>query len=115
MGTQKALLADTTEVSGDLPALVRTVTDLPVQLVITHADPDHIGSNDRFDEAFMHPAEFAYYEKNAGDKFAKPRSLPDGEKIDIGGCVFEVIHIPGHTPGSIALLDKKIASLSASP
>ena len=30
----------------------------------------------------------------------------DGDIIDLGGRRLEVIHIPGHSPGSIALLDR---------
>jgi glyoxylase-like metal-dependent hydrolase (beta-lactamase superfamily II) len=33
--------------------------------------------------------------------------LEDGEIIDLGGRTLEVIHTPGHSPGSICLLDKK--------
>lgn len=29
-----------------------------------------------------------------------------GDKIDIGGRIFEIINLPGHTKGSIALLDE---------
>ena len=105
-GTQRALLVDTTETPGELDAVVRELTALPVTLVNTHADGDHISCNDRFPTAYMHPAEFAQYAKASQPGFAKPASVQDGELIDLGGRVFEVILIPGHTCGSIALLDK---------
>jgi glyoxylase-like metal-dependent hydrolase (beta-lactamase superfamily II) len=31
-------------------------------------------------------------------------TLHDGDTIEVGGCTLEVIHLVGHTPGSIALL-----------
>jgi glyoxylase-like metal-dependent hydrolase (beta-lactamase superfamily II) len=31
--------------------------------------------------------------------------LADGDTIDLGDRVFEVVHLPGHTPGSAALFD----------
>ena len=34
--------------------------------------------------------------------------LNNGDVIELGNHLLEVIHIPGHTPGSILLLDKKI-------
>ncbi len=48
------------------------------------------------------------------DKFLKPskghtkyEALKDGEKIDLGGRTLIVKNFPGHTPGSITLLDKE--------
>ena len=32
------------------------------------------------------------------------RSVSDGERLNVGRCEVEVIHLVGHTPGSIALL-----------
>ena len=32
------------------------------------------------------------------------RTVSDGDKISVGECELEVIHLAGHTPGSIALL-----------
>lgn len=102
-GTQRALLVDTGFGSGDLKALVGTLTALPVTLVNTHTDRDHIGCNALFPEAYMHPAEYDRY--SAGDSPAPPRPLWEGDVLDLGGRRFEVVLIPGHTPGSIALLD----------
>ena len=33
-------------------------------------------------------------------------ALKEGDHINIGGRFFEVLHVPGHTPGSLALLDR---------
>jgi glyoxylase-like metal-dependent hydrolase (beta-lactamase superfamily II) len=30
--------------------------------------------------------------------------LKDGDRVSVGGCTLEVIHLVGHTPGSVALL-----------
>lgn len=106
VGTERALLVDSTTGSGDLAAVVRTLTDLPVMLVNTHADEDHIGCNDQFPQAYLHPAEFAYYAEKRKPGSALPMPLQEGERIDLGGRSFEVILLPGHTYGSIALLDR---------
>lgn len=105
-GTEKAALIDTTNFHGDLAGAVRTVTDLPVILINSHAHRDHISSNGCFETAYMHPDEFEFYAKNAEEGFAAPGSLYDGQIIDLGGQELEVIHIPGHTHGSIALLNR---------
>ncbi|MFI6235344.1 MBL fold metallo-hydrolase [Micromonospora sp. NPDC050784] len=37
--------------------------------------------------------------------------LDDGERVDLGGRVLTVLHLPGHTPGSIALLEERTGTL----
>ncbi|MGC5311389.1 MBL fold metallo-hydrolase [Micromonospora zamorensis] len=39
------------------------------------------------------------------------RTLDDGERIDLGGRMLTVLHLPGHTPGSIALLEERTGTL----
>jgi len=103
-GTCKALLLDTGFGTGNIKEAVEKLTDLPVMLVNTHADRDHLGCNKLFEKAYMHPAEFDRYHQAMGREFiAEP--LWEGDIIDLGGRCFEIILIPGHTPGSIALLD----------
>lgn len=104
IGSQRAMLVDTCDVDADLPALVRKLTDLPVIVVQTHCDYDHIGSSHRFSEVYMHPSEFSLLHSTS-DRPLFPRPVREGDCIDLGGRQLEVILIPGHTPGSIALLD----------
>lgn len=107
IGEEKAMLVDAAFGGEDnLKELVATLTDKPVQLVVTHADPDHIGYIANFDKAYMNEAEFPAAKemlKNAGTELC---ALVEGDVIDIGGRRFEVLQVPGHTPGSIALLDR---------
>lgn len=103
-GTEKAMLVDTGFGTGDIREVVTSLTDLPLQLVNTHTDRDHIGCNGLFDEAWMHPAEYDRYHQKDGPKLTA-RPLWEGDEIQLGGRTFEVVLIPGHTPGSIALLD----------
>ncbi len=35
------------------------------------------------------------------------RHLRDGDRIDLGGVVLDAVHIPGHTPGSVAFVDRR--------
>lgn len=39
------------------------------------------------------------------------RELHDGDVIDLGDLQFEVLHLPGHTPGSICLLHRASGTL----
>ncbi len=109
-GNEKALLVDS-GVSGDeAREIAETLTKLPIELINTHADRDHIAGNGRFPYALMHPAEAAnYYNINNGPGEIRP--VDDGEIIDLGNRKIEVILIPGHTPGSIALLDSSCGML----
>jgi glyoxylase-like metal-dependent hydrolase (beta-lactamase superfamily II) len=113
-GDGKALVVDSGYGKGDLAGLVAELTGgLPVMLVNTHGDYDHTGANAQFDEAHMHPAEFARYrsehESRKLSDGIKPKLLPlwEGDVIGLGRRSFEVVLIPGHSPGSIALLDSQ--------
>jgi len=87
-----------------------------VELVLnTHAHIDHCGGNRTFGnaEVLLHEldAEAAssgsYYGTaslfGTGGECKPGRLLKDGARVDLGGEVLEVIHTPGHTPGSICL------------
>jgi len=103
-GTEKAALIDTGMGSGDLAGYVRTLTKLPVIVLITHGHGDHTGQANQFTSIYFPP-------KDSGAKapFDISKTLPisDGQKIPLGGKELEVIEIPGHTPGSVAFLDAK--------
>jgi glyoxylase-like metal-dependent hydrolase (beta-lactamase superfamily II) len=105
-GNEKALIIDTGMSGLPVRDAARQVTDLPLMLLNTHADRDHVGGNEAFDEFYMHPSEaIVYFNMQNG----KGRMLPvfDGDEIDLGGRTAEVIHVPGHTPGSITVLDRE--------
>ena len=93
------------------------------QIVCTHAHPDHIGAvrelaGEREVEVLMHPADLsglrvrlrdavanrnrgqliAYFTRHPGE--ATP--IEDGQVLPILGGL-EVVHTPGHTPGSVCL------------
>ncbi|MCL1805465.1 MAG: MBL fold metallo-hydrolase [Clostridiales bacterium] len=106
VGKEKAMLVDSCFGRGDLRGTVEKLTSLPVTLVNTHADGDHVLGNKLFGPAHMHPSDFDRYYDTV--KYAAPVvSLWEGDVIDLGGRRFEVVLIPGHTPGSIALLDEE--------
>ena len=58
----------------------------------------------------MHPADaFNYYNIQHQTGAFKP--IYDGESINLGDRALEIIHVPGHTPGSIAILDVNARAL----
>jgi len=105
VGKDKALLIDTGNPNNISPQDVQTLTKLPLIVVNTHAHPDHSGSNNAFKQVYVHEADLQSAKRYSG---ADCELLPikDGHIFDLGGGItLKVIHIPGHTPGSIALLD----------
>lgn len=104
-GGEKALMIDTGISGKDVKGIAASLTDLPVELISTHSDMDHIAANAAFDAFYMHPSELPRYHKTNG--YAK-NIIPvyEGDTIDLGERILEVIHLPGHTPGSITLLDR---------
>lgn len=105
-GEREALLVDTGYGTGDILKAVRSLTEKPVFVVNTHADIDHLGCNALFERVYMHPAEFARYYEEAIPKTA-PLPIFEGDIIDLGAFRLEVILTPGHTPGSIMLLERE--------
>ena len=87
-------------------------------IINTHGHGDHIGSNAAFGvPIYIHKLDKDFLsdpEKNMSGMFSflirspeADRLLCDGDKINLGSLELEVIHTPGHTPGSISLkLDK---------
>lgn len=71
-------------------------------ILLTHGDPDHIGAL-----AEVRAATGAPVAIHAGDAGRLPIPpdffLDDKEILAVGGCRLEVIHTPGHTPGSVTL------------
>ena len=108
-GTDRTMLIDTGFGTLPLRDMVSELTDLPVFLVNTHTDKDHTGRNREFSPVYMHPAEMDHCQ-NALPKNCRMedvRSLWEGNIIDLGHWKFEVILTPGHTPGSIMLLERE--------
>ena len=54
-------------------------------------------------EMFRNMCQMQYGLKDGDFKFAVNKRLKGNETLEIGGMVWEVLHIPGHSPGGIAL------------
>ncbi len=102
LGETEALLVDAGFWDVDIAGKVKEITSLPVRVILTHGDGDHTGSLKAFGACLMH-------EEDAGlvpDEIAKT-FVKDGDVISVGDFEFEILHTPGHTYGSISLLEKK--------
>ena len=92
--------------------MLRTLTDKPLILVLTHAHPDHFYHMDEFDTVYMSHREFTLGSEilrymMAGKDLALDSTIhmETGSTIDLGGRILEICDIPGHTPGSVAVYD----------
>lgn len=108
-GTDRAMLIDTGFGALPLREMVAELTGLPVFLVNTHTDKDHTGRNREFSPVYMHPAEMEHYQNALpeGCRMEDVRPLWEGDILDLGHWRFEVVLTPGHTPGSIMLLERE--------
>jgi hydroxyacylglutathione hydrolase len=104
-GNEKTVLIDAGTKIVDLDKIAGSITKKPIMLVATHAHPDHTGSAiNYFPELYINPSDAA--SPLLKDYKGKVIGLRDGEIIDLGGRSLEVVFTPGHTPGSVTLIDK---------
>ena len=102
-GEERAMLIDSGMNVPHAREIAEALTDRPVSLLNTHSDRDHTGCNGEFEAFYMHPDDGKDYLSRGGS--GKPIPVRDGDEIDLGNRKLRIIHLPGHTPGSVAVLD----------
>jgi hydroxyacylglutathione hydrolase len=128
LGEKKALLIDSGDGVGNLLECVNQLTSLPIDVVLTHRHCDHGGGRNWFKQYHFHKkdnhaiywlesTEFAT-KKLAGMSgkavtlekkpyHAKKVLIDDTTIFDLGGRIIRMMNVPGHTQGSIVLIDEK--------
>lgn len=136
VGSRRALLFDTGMGIASIRGVVRQLTRLPVTVLNSHTHYDHVGGNREFREILAMDTAFTreraakgYFNEvmrtevspenlcgalpkgfDAGAYHVPPfritKTVHDGSVLDLGGRKLEVLAVPGHTPDSIALLDR---------
>lgn len=97
--TGKTLLVDA---AGDAPQLLALAGDGLVAVVETHDHWDHVQA---LEEVAATGVPVLAHEADADDlPVPATRRLQDGDTVEVGEAVLSVIHLVGHTPGSLALL-----------
>lgn len=104
-GTEKAVLIDSGANCRDAKEVAENLCGMPVILINTHGDVDHVSGTAAFDEIYISEAD--YNDCNIASSFPETalRAVKDGETFELGGRTLEIVSIPGHTLGSIAILD----------
>lgn len=104
-GSEKALLIDSGFNCENAKSMVEELTNLPIILLNTHGDGDHVSGTGAFSEVYM--SENDYYGCGLDERFPETKliKVAEGDIIDLGNRHIKIYDIPGHTRGSIAILD----------
>lgn len=127
-GKKRALLIDTGAGIGNIGAVVRGITSLPVDVAATHGHPDHLGGKNWFTHYYVHPddekmsrkistalrAGLLLFQRPARKKYGvglhdlakgsyhvESRPMEEDHRFKLGDRTVEVYHTPGHTRGSV--------------
>jgi len=134
-GEKRAVLFDTGLGIGDIKPVVAGLTASPIVVLNSHTHNDHVGDNWEFSEIYGMDTEFTRMDSKGSTVDAQAELTPDsicgqlparfdakayatrpfhitrwihdGDSVDLGGRVLQVIATPGHTPDAICLLDRK--------
>ncbi len=118
-GAKAFALIDTGMGHGDLAGYVARYTHgKPLKVIFTHNHIDHIGQGD---DLIVHAHAQEYIDtadRPTAVKLFADRGVPaaviearlhtvtDGARIDLGDRQLQIYEVPGHTPGSIVILDE---------
>ena len=130
-GETRSLLIDTGWGLANLSELVGSITSKPVNVVFTHGHPDHVNGAFQFTDLYIKSEDEKlmemFYIKETREQIINrfkgilssdfplddwvnaqitdPSHVSDGYIFDLGNRKLRVIECPGHTAGSICLLD----------
>lgn len=115
--TKQAVVIDP---GGDVPKILAAIGKTGVQVEkiwLTHGHIDHVGGAAELRDALKVPIEGPHIADkflldnvvSSGARFgitgvrdfSPDRWLDEGDRVSIGGLAFDILHCPGHSPGSI--------------
>jgi glyoxylase-like metal-dependent hydrolase (beta-lactamase superfamily II) len=123
VGSERALLVDAGLGTGNLRALVEgMIGDLPLDVVITHAHPDHIAALGQFEDRY--DVYMNHRDLPMAQRFKEQLGYPldlsavidlrEGAVFDLGDRRLVAYEVPGHSAGSVVLHDAASGTLIAS-
>lgn len=135
-GDDVSWLIDTGTGIGNIRTLIQSFTSSPVNVLTTHAHWDHIGGHADFENIYIHERDAGWlrdgipvplpmmradiakvpFDVPQDSKFVletyvpprvlSPYLLQDGDIVTNSHFRLEVLHTPGHSPGSICLYER---------
>jgi glyoxylase-like metal-dependent hydrolase (beta-lactamase superfamily II) len=114
IGSDRAILLDSGYGTIDLPKIINKLYSGEVIIINTHGHIDHIGGNNYYD-SYMREIDIELYERHSSIEFLNENKLHvfkhtlvnelTEDTIDLGGRILKIYNTPGHTKGSISILD----------
>jgi len=127
IGEKEALIIDSGVGVGDLLGTIRELTSLPLICALTHRHCDHAGGVNDFKTYYVHKADKPMIYKILSSNFAcktllkankveglelskkpyhaKAIFMDDHQTFELGNRPVRIVHVPGHTTGSVVYLD----------
>ncbi len=112
-GEKNALLIDTGMGDDPLLPFIRSLTDLPVILLVTHGHGDHIMHANEFETVYLNPKDIPLMEgafRRLGITTPVDCSgfLPvmHGQVLNLGEFTVDCVEVGGHTPGSMVFYER---------
>lgn len=112
---------------GDVPKILEAIkqTGVTVEKIwLTHGHIDHVGGATELRDALKVPIEGphvadkylldnvvesgARFGMTGVRNFEPDRWLDEGDTVSIGGLQFDILHCPGHSPGSVVFFNKDL-------
>jgi glyoxylase-like metal-dependent hydrolase (beta-lactamase superfamily II) len=122
--TKKAVVIDP---GGEVPKIQAAIKQANVsveKIWLTHGHIDHVGGAAELRDALKVPIEGphiadkflldnvvtsgARFGMTGVRDFAPDRWLEEGEQVSIGELTFDILHCPGHSPGSVVYFNKEM-------
>jgi hydroxyacylglutathione hydrolase len=122
--TRSAVVVDP---GGDVPTILEAIRQAGVaveKIWLTHGHVDHVGGAAELRDALKVPIEGPHIAdkflldntEESGRKFGMPeardftpdRWLDGGDKVHVGTLSFELLHCPGHSPGSLVFFNREM-------
>lgn len=105
IGSKEALVIDAcTGQEGFKETVLKLAGSIPFTLALTHGHMDHSGGVKYMDKVYVHKADTNLMPMGSRNKWM---FFDEGFVFDLGDRKIEILSIPGHTPGSVAFLNRK--------
>jgi hydroxyacylglutathione hydrolase len=114
--TKKAVVIDP---GGDVPKIQAAIKQANVRVEkiwLTHGHIDHVGGAAELRDALKVPIEGPQMSDKflldnvvtSGARFGMSGVRDEGDQVSIGELTFDILHCPGHSPGSVVFFSKEM-------